>query len=205
MKIGITDEKFKGHTAATLKGALEGTLLGSGIALPTMYLLNRRWPYFRTLPPTLKTLGVVIVVTPLTSIRAEQRAVEYDRQQWTDAGKSVLEKRLHAEQERWVSLSAKEKLADWTARHQLSVIAGSWVLATIVAGNIILRDPYLSMPHKVVQVRVWAQGLTIGVVIAAAALTHSHRAEAVAIREHGGDHSWQEVLEQRRMNKAQAK
>jgi hypothetical protein len=34
-----------------------------------------------------------------------------------------------------------------------------------------------------VQVRLWAQGLTIGVVIAAAALTHAQRAQAMEMRK----------------------
>lgn len=33
------------------------------------------------------------------------------------------------------------------------------------------------------QVRMWAQGLTIGVVIAAAALTHAQRAQAMEMRK----------------------
>ena len=36
---------------------------------------------------------------------------------------------------------------------------------------------------QVVQVRLWAQGLTIGVVIAAAALTHAQRAQAMEMRK----------------------
>ena len=36
---------------------------------------------------------------------------------------------------------------------------------------------YQSTPQKVVQARMWAQGLTIGILIAAGALTHARRAK----------------------------
>jgi hypothetical protein len=40
---------------------------------------------------------------------------------------------------------------------------------------------------------MWAQGLTIGILIAAGVLTHSERAEAA--KHHAVDHSWRELLE----------
>jgi len=91
-------------------------------------------------------------------------------------------------------------VAEWAAKHQLSVIMGSWATTMAVAGSVIMRDPLLTIPQKVVQVRLWAQGLTIGVVIAAAALTHAQRAQAMEMRKHG-DHSWQYALEDERLEK----
>jgi hypothetical protein len=40
---------------------------------------------------------------------------------------------------------------------------------------------------------MWAQGLTIGILIAAGVLTHPERAEAA--KHHAVDHSWRELLE----------
>ncbi|KAF9226755.1 hypothetical protein BS17DRAFT_502412 [Gyrodon lividus] len=202
MKIGLSDEEIKEHRAVTIHGAVEGALIGIGIAFPAFYLLNRQSTrYYRSLPLPLKVLGGVLVITPLISIRAEKRGLEYDRQHWTGIGKTELERHKHAELQRWAALSPKDKVADWAARHQLSVIMGSWAATMAIAGNIILRDPLLTMPQKVVQVRLWAQGLTIGVVIAAAALTHAQRAQAADMRQHGGDHSWQYALEAERLEK----
>jgi len=80
-----------------------------------------------------------------------------------------------------------------------------------VAGTIIMRDRYdyafaplprshltslsrhQSTSQKVVQARMWAQGLTIGILIAAGVLTHSQRAEAA--KHHAVDHSWRDFLD----------
>ncbi|KAG1868210.1 hypothetical protein C8R48DRAFT_132868 [Suillus tomentosus] len=202
--LNMPENKLEGQNAAVARGAIEGALSGSAIVAPTWYLLNRRWPAFRALPTTMKTLGAVIIIVPLISIRAEHRGLDFHRQHWTGIGKTELEKEREEEQKRWASLSPKDKLAEWTAKHQLSVIVGSWALTMGLVGRKVMRDPLISMPNKVVQVRLWAQGLTIGVIIAAAALTHSQRAQAANMRKHSPDHTWVYLLDKQRLEKERA-
>jgi hypothetical protein len=64
----------------------------------------------------------------------------------TGVGKTELERREQAERERWASMGLKDKVAYWAAKHQLSVIMGSWATTMAIAGNIILRDPYVLPP-----------------------------------------------------------
>lgn len=40
-------------------------------------------------------------------------------------------------------MNTKDKLADWTANHQLSVIVGTWALTMGIVGNKVMRDPYV--------------------------------------------------------------
>ena len=79
---GRMDHEIEGENAATTRGAIEGALLGTAIAAPTWYTLNRKWPTFRSMPLTIKTLGAVIIIAPLISIRAEHRGLEFHRQYW---------------------------------------------------------------------------------------------------------------------------
>lgn len=116
----------------------------------------------------------------------------------TGAGRTELDREAAEEEARWNALSTKEKISDWGARHQYSIIVGSWVLSMAVAGSIIAKDRFVARLHrrlmshdahpnlrhqtmtqKVVQVRMWAQGLTIGVLIGAGILTHSQRQAAL--------------------------
>ena len=46
--------------------------------------------------------------------------------------------------------------------------------------------------YQIVQARMWAQGLTVGLMIAAGALTHSKRAEA--LQHVNTDHSWRDLV-----------
>ncbi len=59
------------------------------------------------------------------------------------------------------------------------------------------------MPQKVVQARMWAQALTIGVLIAAGALTHSQRQNTYNNR--AVDHSWKEMLAEQQREEEEVK
>ncbi|KAG9317322.1 hypothetical protein JVU11DRAFT_1520 [Chiua virens] len=183
MKVGLFQDDQRQRRAVTVRGALEGGLIGAGIAIPTLYLLNTRSGYYRSLPFPIKLLSGAVVVAPLAAIQSDKRSLEFERQHWSALGKSQFERREHEERERWAALNRKDRVAEWAAKHQLSVIMGSWATTLAVAGSITMRDPLLTMPRKVVQIRLWAQGLTIGVIIATAALTHTHRARAMEIMQ----------------------
>ena len=58
---------------------------------------------------------------------------------------------------------------DWGKENRYPIVAGSWVLSMGIALGIVGRSPHLSTQQKLVQARVYAQGLTIAVLIATAA------------------------------------
>ncbi|KAI0921731.1 hypothetical protein AcV5_000753 [Taiwanofungus camphoratus] len=190
-----TQEQLEEHRAATFRGAVEGVLGGLAISLPASFYAHRRFANYRALPIHLKALGVIMVVGPCYAIQAERRGVEYDKSTWTGAGKAELEREEQMEQKRWNSLEYKEKLKDWAIRNQYKIILGSWVLSMGVAGAMVMGNRHQTVPQKVVQARMWAQGLTIGVLIGAGILTHAQRREAVL--HHGTpDHSWANMVEE---------
>jgi hypothetical protein len=78
----LTKKQIEDHDSASIQGAIEGTVVSGAAAGALSWYLNRRWPYYRSLPLTLKVLGVVIIVAPCLSIQAERRGLEYDRSQW---------------------------------------------------------------------------------------------------------------------------
>ncbi|KAI0698526.1 hypothetical protein C8T65DRAFT_660480 [Cerioporus squamosus] len=189
-----TEEELAGHQRATVRGALEGVAAGLAISLPASWYMHRRWPAFRALPIQLKALGVILVVGPAFAIQAERRGVEFDESTWTGAGKAVLDREEKATESRWEALSSREKFRDWAMRNQYKIILGSWAAGMAVAGTVVMRNRYQSTPQKVVQARMWAQGLTIGVLIAAGVLTQSQRSQAHQNRS--VDHSWQNILDE---------
>ncbi|KAF8214132.1 hypothetical protein K438DRAFT_1802942 [Mycena galopus ATCC 62051] len=194
MKLASEDQ-IQAHTAASRRGALEGFLAGGSAAtLGSMYA-HRRWAYYRSLPPSLKVLGVLMIAAPALSIQAERRGLEYDRSQWEGEGARLLEAREVHELSQWDQMSTKDKIGDWASRHEYSLIIGGWALSLIAAGAIINRNKFQTPAQKVVQARMWAQGLTIGIILTAAGFKTSHNLGESASRP-PPDHSWREVLEQ---------
>jgi len=130
--------------------------------------------------------------------------LEFDRSQWMGAGKMELDREAAEKRAAWEHLSAQSKITNWLVRHQYSIMFGGWLGACAVAGNIIWKNKYQTGPQKLVQVRMWAQGLTVGIVLAAGILTHANRQEASA-RGTTTDHSWAAMLEEQRLEKEQQK
>ncbi|KAH9977736.1 hypothetical protein BGW80DRAFT_1435465 [Lactifluus volemus] len=183
-------EKLRDHQHAVAVGGAQGFLGGMGLALPASYLANRNWPYYRNLPPSLKALGVVMVVVPSFLISAENAGRRFEQDNWEKAGQDQVALIKRREETRWENMTLSQKAVDFTARHQFSVIAGCWALGIAGAfGGLCGIRAYQSLSQKVVQARMWSQGITIGVVIAAAAVSRD------VGRPVNRDHSWREVIE----------
>ncbi|KZT29418.1 hypothetical protein NEOLEDRAFT_1175112 [Neolentinus lepideus HHB14362 ss-1] len=195
MKIVSTEDIDSYQRTAAIGGA-KGFFGGLAVAGPASYVLNKRWAYYRQLPPSLKAFGIILVAVPAFAICAEHAGLKYERDHWTGTGKVELDSVAAREQAHWESLSPTQKMQDWAARHQYGVIGGSWALSMIGSFGWIMRDPYQSFAQKIVQARMWAQGLTLGVLIAAGAISHASRQKTNNERRAIPDHSWRDILEQ---------
>jgi len=196
-----TKEELEGHQNATIRGAIEGLIAGTAIALPLGYLANKRWPTFRRMPVQLKALAAILIIIPAYSVQAERRGVEYDESTWTGAGVMELRRVKTEEENHWQSLSTAAKFKEWAMHNQYKVIIGSWAASMAVAGAIVMANRYQTMPQKIVQARMWAQGLTIGVIIGAGVLTHSQREKQYQSRQ--VDHSWANIVEETQREEAE--
>ena len=104
---------------------------------------------------------------PITSLLAIvsadhfSRAYERSRNpeyQYQDSQQSLLQQ---AEAQK----TTQQKTMDWLADNRYSVVFGSWVASMGTALGLVGRNPYLTGQQKLVQARVYAQGLTVAVVI----------------------------------------
>jgi len=186
----VTQEEAQQHQNEVAKGGAKGFAYGLAVSLPGSYLLHRRWAYYRSLPPSLKALGVVMVVAPWTVIEAERHSMAYEEAQRRKR-KGYVDPNLEEEiqEARRQLLSPKERFLDFMDRRRYSVVGGSWALSIAGAFGIIMRDPLQTTAQKVVQARIWAQGLTLGVLIASAALSQWHH-NTLDDNHPAVDHSW---------------
>ncbi len=80
MKVNITQEELEAFDRATIRGSIEGIAGGLAISLPASFAAQRYWPAYRTLPLSLKALGVILIVGPTWAIQTERRGVEFDEE-----------------------------------------------------------------------------------------------------------------------------
>ena len=67
------------------------------------------------------------------------------------------------------SLSTTDRIVAWAKQEKYKIIVGSWAASMIGSFALVGRNPYLSGQQKLVQARVYAQGLTLAVLCASAA------------------------------------
>ncbi|KAK0206890.1 hypothetical protein DFS33DRAFT_1452780 [Desarmillaria ectypa] len=192
MKIDLTEEQLVGHNNATMRGAAEGFVVGTGLGMAGSAALGRIHAGYRALPPSLKALGIILFAAPTFVIQAERRGIEFDKSQWRDSTAELLDEKERQKEERWQNLTFGGRLTDWAQRHEYSVFLGGWAASLGLAGAIIARDKLQTTSQKVVQARMWAQALAIALILGTAAFkAHQSRHSAPVM-----DHSWMDVLEQ---------
>jgi len=166
MKI-LTKEEEAAHYNAVLRGGLTGGTVGLGTGLGVAYLLNRHTAFFRGLTLPLKAFFVSSSATFCLIIAADRASRGFEMSRRTENHYQDESARLRAIE--LSKMSSSERFLDWGREHRYSIVGSSWVASMAGSLALVYRDPYLTRAQKLVQARVYAQGLTVLVLIATAA------------------------------------
>jgi hypothetical protein len=166
MKI-LTKEEEQAHYNATLKGGITGGVVGLGLGFAVAYAANARFHAFRSLTLPMKAFLVTSSSTFAAIIAADRASRNFEeardpQRKYRDRASKDLEAVRQQE-------STFQKLKDWGREHRYPIVAASWVASMGIALGLVGRNPYLSKAQKLVQARVYAQGLTLAVLVATAA------------------------------------
>lgn len=182
----LSKEEEAAHYRATLAGGAVGGFGGLGLGLAGVLLAQRRYPAFNQLTLPLKAFLVTSAGTFGGIIAADHasRKFEFSRNKQDQ----YYEERQRAErQAETAGMTFTERAMDFGRRERYKIVGGSWLLSMVGAFALVGRNPYLSGQQKLVQARVYAQGLTLAVLVASAAFEISEqRADQAA--EKRGEH-----------------
>ncbi|KAL1306591.1 hypothetical protein AAFC00_005275 [Neodothiora populina] len=167
MKI-LTKEEEQEHYNATVKGGTMGGLGGLAVGALGVALASRRYPAFRSLSVPFRAFLITSSGTFSAIISADKYSRAYEaarnpEKQFVDSS-TTIQQQLEAQK------PTSQRLKDWGQENRYSIVFGSWVASMVTAFALVGRNPYLSGAQKLVQARVYAQGLTMAVVIASVAL-----------------------------------
>ncbi|OTB05663.1 hypothetical protein M426DRAFT_72739 [Hypoxylon sp. CI-4A] len=184
MKI-VSKEEEQAHYNQVLKGGFIGGSLGVAAGIAGVMFSSRRYPAFRALTLPFRAFLVTSTGTFGAIVNAERYSNEFHRRNnpmnfYVDEAQRTQE--LIRQQE-----SGRDRFAAWGRENRYSIVFASWVAAMGIALGIVGRNRYLSTSQKLVQARVYAQGLTLAVLVASAvfetadAKTGSGRWETVKV------------------------
>ncbi|KAK4692008.1 hypothetical protein P7C71_g5115, partial [Lecanoromycetidae sp. Uapishka_2] len=165
MKI-LTKEEEQAHYKETLKGGIGGGLAGLTIGVLGVYGAGVRYPAFRQLTLPLRAFLCTSSATFAAIVSADRYSRSFEASRHPEEGYKDEAERMRAERE--AQKSSYERFMDWGKENRYPIVGVSWVLSMGIALGIVGRSPYLSTQQKLVQARVYAQGLTVAVLIATA-------------------------------------
>lgn len=166
MKI-LTKEEEDAHYNTAVKGGILGGLGGLALGGAAAIAANRRFAGFRSLTLPMKTFLVTSSGTFTAIIYADRASRSYEsardpQRQYRAQATSDLEAAKANE-------SAFQRFKDWGRENRYPIVTVSWLASMGIALGLVGRNPYLSKAQKLVQARVYAQGLTLAVLVATAA------------------------------------
>ncbi|KAI0997038.1 hypothetical protein K3495_g11144 [Podosphaera aphanis] len=167
MKILTKDEEDE-HYFETVRGGTFGGLIGLGAGLAAVYVGQRRFQTIRNLTLPMKAFLTTAAGTFSAIISADRASRGYEDRRnparlYRDQASLNLE-RLEAQK------SSMARIKDWASANRYSLVTASWVASMGTAFAMVRRNKYLTYAQKLVQARIYAQGLTLAVLIASAAL-----------------------------------
>ncbi|KAL8791242.1 MAG: hypothetical protein Q9213_000199 [Squamulea squamosa] len=146
MKI-LTKEEEQAHYNETLKGGIGGGILGLGLGALGVWGAAAKFPAFP-------------IVSADHYSRTFEKAQHPEEQFEDSAAKARAEQRSRQ--------SNYERFMTFGKENRYKIVGVSWVASMAAALTIVGRSPYLSTTQKLVQARVYAQGLTLAVLVATA-------------------------------------
>ena len=167
MKI-ISKEEEDAHYRVVVKGGLVGGSIGLAAGLLGVIGASRRYPAVRSLTLPFRSFLVTSVGTFGAIVTAENYSVKFQRAR--DPMNMYMDASQRAAEEIRRSEATNKKLLNWGRENRYSIVFTSWIAAMGLALAMVGRNKYLSTSQKLVQARVYAQGLTLAVLIATAAL-----------------------------------
>lgn len=129
---------------------------------------SRRYPAFNSLTLPLKAFLVTSSGTFFGIIAADHASRSFEAQRNADT--RYLENReQRLRREELAQMNFKDRALAWAKEEKYKIIGATWLASMVGSFVLVGRNPYLSGQQKIVQARVYAQGLTLAVLCASAA------------------------------------
>lgn len=171
MKV-ISKEEEQAHYSEVLKGGAIGGSVGLATGLAGVVLASRRYAAVRSLTLPFRTFLVSSAATFGAITTAERYSIAFQKAKdpmnfYKDETQRTLEEARRLEGE------SSKRLMEWGRENRYQIVFTSWIAAMAIAMAIVGKNKYLSGSQKLVQARMYAQGLTLAVLIATAAFETS--------------------------------
>lgn len=176
MKI-LSDEERNAHWNEVLKEGLKGCVVGLGVSFGLVtYMKRRHLAAYKTMNTSVRASMWAMPIITMGAFYADEGSVRFDEQQHRS---EYLLKQEQERLQRWNQLSTQDQVLTKLNEHKYKVIVGAWAASLYGSWKIVNRDMYMSVAQKAVQARVYAQAITVVLLLGTILLSmHEKKLEA---------------------------
>ncbi|CCD27355.1 Rcf2p NDAI_0K01640 [Naumovozyma dairenensis CBS 421] len=166
MKI-LSAQEIQEQKYATLRGGLIGAVAGFATSALMFKVLPRKYPKFNisTLPWSVKTAFWISPPTLLTVICAEESSNKYDQLKYGDSEDVARLKELRKQS------TLSERFMDGLFVNKYKIITVGWAASMYGSWVLVNRDKIMNTAQKAVQARMYAQFITVALLLASVGLS----------------------------------
>ncbi|CAI6328576.1 unnamed protein product [Periconia digitata] len=164
MKI-LTKEEEEAHYNATVKGGTIGGLAGLALGSTAVVLASRRYPNFRALTVPFRAFLGASAGSFAAVIAADRASAKFDIEHNPEKKREI-----ERERERNALYESNKTLvqrtSDWASENRYPILFTFWVASMAGSWMVVNRKSTMSGTNKLVQARMYAQGLTLAALLA---------------------------------------
>lgn len=163
MKI-LTKEEEAAHYNATVKGGTIGGVIGLAVAGAAVAGASRRYANFRALTVPFRAFLVASAGSGVAVLSADRASANYDIAHNPEKQREI-ERERSREALYEANKTAVERAKEWASENRYPLLFGFWIASMAGSWTLVNRSP-MSGSQKLVQARMYAQGLTLSALLA---------------------------------------
>ncbi|PGH17672.1 hypothetical protein AJ79_01034 [Helicocarpus griseus UAMH5409] len=165
----LTKEEENAHYNEVLKGGALGTITGLIGGAAGVLAASKRFPTIQNLTLPMKAFLVTSSGTFFGIIAADHSSRNFEMSTHHEH-QFLGEREARIRNQELATMSATDRLWEFVRKEKYKIMTASWAASMIGSWVLVSRNPTLTKGQKIVQARVYAQGLTLAVMCGTAAM-----------------------------------
>lgn len=173
----LNDQEKNDHWNVVLKEGAKGCVVGLGVAATLVTFMKRRHPvHYQKFNSSIKAAMWAMPTIASGAFFADDGSWKYDEQMYrSDYLKQLEQEKL----EHWNRLSTSDKAFTVVNDNKYKIVLGAWAASMYGSWHFVNKDKYMTVAQKAVQARVYAQAITV-VLLLGTLLLSMHERELAA-------------------------
>lgn len=155
----VTKEEREAHSAFIIAEGAKGLFYGGIASLGLFYYLKKKHTVrFNSFNTSIKTCILTIPTIGAAALWADEGSIEFDRRMYSS---EYSENKVLEDYREWNNLSMSDKIFTSLNEHKYKIILASWAGSLWGSWVLVNRDKIMTTAQKAVQARMYAQAISI--------------------------------------------